>query len=347
MLFLGAIQYLKSSNSKTTHALFNLLHRETLETLTGSIKGTDFSGLFDSASEQNSAPHNIRMTTMEATKWLKYFVKPKSQKFSFRKWFGELDAVKEDRWIFITCDRGDAEFLLPFISSVMDIAMNSLISLKADHDRRVWFVMDELAKLKYVPTLERNITLLRKYGGCVLAATQSFKQLFLHYGRNSGSIMLAQFNTSIIFRIMDSEDAAVIAKRVGDIEILQQQKNTSYGANEIRDGISYTEQRKNKPLVEAGDLASLEQGEAFVLLPEAEVAIAKIKTDTVVAPIVIQPDFILDDSARSAAIAEDETADNVNKGIEQRNNPELSQKELPVQQVYTKNNRRVVMNKII
>jgi type IV conjugative transfer system coupling protein TraD len=312
MLFLGAIEYLKNNDNKTIQALFNLIHRETLETLTDSIKGTDFSGLFDSASEQNSAPHNIRMNTMEATKWLKYFVKSESQnhnenykdtknqhKFSFRKWFAELDSSREDRWIFITCDRGDAEFLLPFISSIMDIAMNSLISLKADYNRRVWFVMDELAKLKYVPTLERNITLLRKYGGCVLAATQSFKQLFLHYGRNSGSIMLAQFNTSIIFRIIDSEDASLIAKRVGDIEILQQQKNTSYGASEIRDGISYTEQRKNKPLVEAADLASLEQGEAFVLLPEAEVAIAKIKTSTVVAPIVTQPDFILNDLANS------------------------------------------------
>lgn len=296
MLFLGAVQYLKAENTKTVKALFELLHKAPLEALTDSVRDTDISGLFDSASDQNSAPHNIRMNTMEATKWLKYFVAPKTKKFSFRKWFDGLDETCDDRWIFIGCRSGDSDFLLPFISSLTDIAMSSLISLKADSNRRIWFVTDELGKLKYVPTLEHNITLLRKYGGCVLAATQSFKQLFLYYGRNSGSIMLSQFNTNLIFKMIDGDDAAVIAKRAGDIEILQQQKNTSYGASEIRDGISYTEQRKNRPLIEARDVANLESGEAFVLLPDTDVAIAKIKTKVAPVPVSTQPDFVQDDN---------------------------------------------------
>ena len=56
-----------------------------------------------------------------------------------------------------------------------------------------------------------------------------------------------------------------------------EQKHTSYGANEIRDGICYTEQERKKLLITANDLATLENLECFVGLPEPEVRIARIK----------------------------------------------------------------------
>ena len=292
MLFLGAIEYLKNNDERSLKSLFELIHKEELATLVWKLKETEISGLLDSKSDHNAAPHNIRMNTMEATRWLKYFNTTKKQSISFRQWFTEFDARDDDQWIFISSSRQDTEFMLPFFSTIMDIALSSLIALPPSSNRRLWFVMDELAKLRYLPTLELNITLLRKYGGCVLAATQSFKQLFAYYGKNSGSIMLGQFNTNVIFKVVDSEDAQIIAKRVGNIEILQQQKNTSYGAHEHRDGISYTEQQRFRSLIEASDIANLEPGEAYVLLPEPEVAISKIKTKKAIVPGNIQPDFI-------------------------------------------------------
>jgi type IV secretory pathway TraG/TraD family ATPase VirD4 len=156
----------------------------------------------------------------------------------------------------------------------------------------VWFVFDELAKLKYLPALQENITILRKYGGAILAATQSFNQIFAHYGKNSGSVMLGQFNTNIIFRISEVEEAKLIARRIGEIEYLTQQKNISYGSHEFRDGISYTEQEKRQDLIKINDLGSLKERVAYIFLPDPEVAISKTRLEIAGRPSMLQPAFV-------------------------------------------------------
>jgi type IV secretory pathway TraG/TraD family ATPase VirD4 len=63
----------------------------------------------------------------------------------------------------------------------------------------------------------------------------------------------------------------------GNEIITRQQKNTSFGANEFRDGISYSEQEQKKQMIEPSDLASLSTGQCYVFLPEPIVRIAKIQ----------------------------------------------------------------------
>ena len=292
MLFVGCLEYLKQQNKMSIENLYNLIHRETIESLTAKLASTSVGSLLASKSDNNVAPHNIRINTILATEWLEFLSDSKEKSFSFKEWFKALDTTSDDRWIFITCDASDSKVLLPFFSVIIDIALNSLLSLGINPNRRVWFGFDELAKLKYLPALQENITLLRKYGGCVLAATQSFNQIFAHYGRNSGSVMLGQFNTNIIFRISEVEEARIIAKRIGEIEYINQQKNISYGANEFRDGVSYTEQEKKKDLISISDLSNLEVHQAYILLPEPEVSTVKIKLGIVPKPSKLEPAFL-------------------------------------------------------
>ena len=292
MLFIGCLEYLRHENKMTIEDLYNLIHRESIEDLTVKLASTSVGSLISSKSDNNAAPHNIRINTILATEWLEILSDSKENSFSFQKWFNRLDETRDDRWVFITCDGSDSKVLLPFFSVITDIALNSLISLGINENRKVWFIFDELAKLKYLPTLQENITLLRKYGGCVLAATQSFNQIFAHYGRNSGSVMLGQFNTNIIFRISEVEEAKIIAKRIGEIEYLNQQRNISYGAHEFRDGVSYTEQEKKKDLINISDLSNLEVHQAYILLPEPEVAIAKTKLDVALKSKNLKPPFL-------------------------------------------------------
>ena len=292
MLFIGCLEYLRHENKMTIEDLYNLIHRESIEDLTAKLASTSVGSLISSKSDNNAAPHNIRINTILATEWLEILSDSKENSFSFQKWFNRLEETQDDRWVFITCDGSDSKVLLPFFSVITDIALNSLISLGINENRKVWFIFDELAKLKYLPTLQENITLLRKYGGCVLAATQSFNQIFAHYGRNSGSVMLGQFNTNIIFRISEVEEAKIIAKRIGEIEYLNQQRNISYGAHEFRDGVSYTEQEKKKDLINISDLSNLEVHQAYILLPEPEVAIAKTKLDVALKSKNLKPPFL-------------------------------------------------------
>jgi type IV conjugative transfer system coupling protein TraD len=294
MLFVGVLEYLRSKGTPTTEELYNLIHKEPIEQLIKKLESTSVGTLLGAggSNSNNAAPHNIRINTLLATKWLEFINDTKNKSFSFKRWFSTLDQYKEDRWVFIACDGGDAKILLPFISTLADIAIGSLISLGVKEDRRVWFIFDELAKLKYLPALQESITILRKYGGCVLAATQSFNQIFAFYGKNSGGAMLSQFNTNIIFRISEVEEAKIIVKRIGEIEYLSHQKNTSYGAHEMRDGISYTEQEKKQDLVKVNDLSNLKPNQAFILLPEPDVAISNVSFELVEKPKSLQIPFL-------------------------------------------------------
>jgi len=267
-----------------------------LENLTKLLKDTSASSILSSKSESNAAPHNIRINAAEATEWLEFLNDEKEDSFSFHEWFKNFEGkLSHDQWVFITCDGADTKILAPFFRVLMDIAFNSLIALGIERDRRLWFVFDELAKLKYISALQENITLLRKYGGCVLAATQSINQILSFYGRESGRVMLGQFNTNVVFRIKEVDEARTIAKQVGEVEYLKNQKNTSFGANDIRDGISYTEQEKTQDVIKVNDLASLGEREAYIFLPITEVAITKVKFEISLKPNIIQPSFITKD----------------------------------------------------
>jgi len=64
----------------------------------------------------------------------------------------------------------------------------------------------------------------------------------------------------------------------GTETITRQQKNTSFGANEFRDGVSYNEHQQRQSIVELNDLASLGVGECYALLPEPKVRLSKLQT---------------------------------------------------------------------
>lgn len=100
-----------------------------------------------------------------------------------------------------------------------------------------------------------------------MAATQSLNQLFDKYGHYAGSTLFDQFATKFMFRSTDPSTARLITDIFGNIEYASQQKNTSYGAHEHRDGVSYTEQEKRKSLITTNDIASLKDLECFVGLP--------------------------------------------------------------------------------
>ena len=292
-LFICSVGHLKSHSELTTKNLYEMIHLDTSSALMKKLKGTSAAIIMDLNNEKNVTAHNIRSTAMAYTKWLELIdenVAP-DKKICFKDYFGNLDK-ESDRWIFLTANTKHAKVLLPLISLLLDVAVMSLMEQGEDLKRRYWFVMDELAALNRLPALELYITRLRKYGGCLLAVTQSFKQFYTKYGRDAGNIMLSQFNTNIVCRINDPEEAAMIVKQVGNIEYSKKQKNISFGAHEHRDGESYTEQERSKPLIDINDFKLLNPLEAYVLLPEAEVAIGRIKSEIQIPPKNIQSFFM-------------------------------------------------------
>ena len=136
--------------------------------------------------------------------------------------------------------------------------MTALMSLPPSSDRRVWFVMDELPALNRLPSLERGLAELRKYGGCLMCGVQSVSQLETTYSLQSARTILGLFNTKIFFRSLDPTTGQWVSRSIGEAETSEHIENVSYGANTIRDGVSLNQTTRTKALVMPTELANLE-----------------------------------------------------------------------------------------
>ncbi len=193
--------------------------------------------------------------------------------FSIRKWInGEKQEIGVQKnngggWLFITARADQRQSLTPLISAWMDIAINALMVLPEDYTRRLWFILDELAALQNLPSLQRGLAEGRKYGGCFLAGFQSKPQLEDIYGRSAAETMLDLFNTKAFFRCTEPSTQAWISKVLGDTEETEPQENISYGANSTRDGVSLSRQTRQKPLILPTEFSQLQDLECYVKLP--------------------------------------------------------------------------------
>jgi type IV secretory pathway TraG/TraD family ATPase VirD4 len=84
MLFVGVLEYLRSKGNPTIEELYNLIHKEPVEQLIEKLASTSVGTLLGTGESNNAAPHNIRINTLLATKWLEFISDAKSQSFSIK-----------------------------------------------------------------------------------------------------------------------------------------------------------------------------------------------------------------------------------------------------------------------
>lgn len=174
---------------------------------------------------------------------------------------------KRPGWLFITARADQRQTLTPLISAWVDMAINALMVMPENYDRRLWFVIDELAALQKLPRLQMGLAEARKYGGCFLIGFQSKPQLEEIYGRNGAESMLDLFNTKLFFRCTEPSSQQWVSKILGDKEEAEPTENISYGANSTRDGVSLSRHTRQKPLVLPAEFSQLQDLECYVKLP--------------------------------------------------------------------------------
>lgn len=193
--------------------------------------------------------------------------------FSIRRW---IQSDVKDQWLFVSSKEDWLKALRPLISGWTDIATSALMSLPKNRHRRLWLVLDELPSLNALPCLLNSLARTRKYGGCIMAGVQNFKQLNLTYGHTQSEALLDLFNTKIFFRNTEPSTAEWVGKALGEKEETEVLENFSYGAHTMRDGVSLSQQTKRTPLVIATEVMTLPDFEAFVKFP-GHYSVTKVK----------------------------------------------------------------------
>ncbi|EER20774.1 MULTISPECIES: type IV secretion system DNA-binding domain-containing protein [spotted fever group] len=273
ILFISCVESLIKKDCRTITSLKKILTKVNRQDLASLLQGTRAARYF---SKQNTTTAESILSVMTTGVRPICLLQDSKQQFSLKQYFYNIEKGSNS-WLFLASSPSQREVTLPLLACILELAVSYLIESGINEQRRMWFVIDELASLGRLNSLSSLLAESRKYGGCVMAATQSLNQLFDKYGHYAGSTLFDQFATKFMFRSTDPSTARLITDIFGNVEYASQQKNTSYGAHEHRDGVSYTEQEKRKSLITTNDIASLKDLECFVGLPDPQIRITKLQ----------------------------------------------------------------------
>ncbi len=177
------------------------------------------------------------------------------------------------------------------ISLWIDTAIQSLMILPPDRDRRVGFYFDEIARLQYLPSLESGMTLSPKYGGYFILGAQSISQFEKNYGATSTNILFDACSTKAYFRLPSVKTAKWASADIGEEELEERRETMSISGNRRTGGsLSTNEQIRVRYPVSYTEIKNLEKLTAFLNLP-GNWPIAKIKF-TIFGKKDIAPAFI-------------------------------------------------------
>lgn len=225
------------------------------------FKGTDMASFASKESVKVTA--SVRNVLTPAMRKIAN-LKEATHAFSIRDW---ILKDKGDEWLFLTAGSDQQDVLQPLVSAWMSWAVQSLKTMPETRQPRMWFICDELPQLKYLPGLEAALAEIRGFGGCFVAGIQDFHQLQNIYGYDSAHTLLTLFNTKIVFNCPDKKTASYMAGMFGEQEIKERSESLSFGANDMRDGVSLNEQKKVQAVIKASDLMNLPKLSAYLKTP--------------------------------------------------------------------------------
>src|SRR3546814_252698 len=111
--------------------------------------------------------------------------------FAFRDFISGLDKHEGRKpWIFVPRKEDYFEASKPLLACWLECAASAVLGLSPSADRRVWFVLDELADLPRVDNLARLLPEGRKFGAAVVLTFQAIGQMRHRYGPQLAESML-------------------------------------------------------------------------------------------------------------------------------------------------------------
>lgn len=282
ILFSTVAYQMSMREDRSTRTLLRDLLALDLKDMLRMVKGTVAASILAEGAEKTAL--SVRSTLVTNVRSLMY-TRSGGDEFSIRKW---IENDGDDSWIFVSARPDHMASLRPLITMWMDVASSSLMSLDEDRQRRVWTFFDELPSLNKLPSLEDNLAMSRKFGGCVVLGFQSYSQLKSVYGVEGAETIAGLCSSWVVYRYNEPETAEWIAKSLGSQEVLEKAEGISYGANEIRDGVSLSASRKMRQLVLPTEITNLPDLSGYIRVP-GDFPVAKFEMSYVAFPVVAAP----------------------------------------------------------
>lgn len=136
--------------------------------------------------------------------------------FSLRDWLAESDGS-----LYLTWREDMQAIVRPLMSAWIDILSTSVLSLPPSPDSRLWFLLEELASLGKLPSLQDLLTKGRKHGACAVGALQSIAQIEQIYGPKPAQALLSCFRSTLALggSRIDSQTCEYVSRALGSHEV--------------------------------------------------------------------------------------------------------------------------------
>jgi type IV conjugative transfer system coupling protein TraD len=303
-----------ATNQEFVDALLKVGYEELAQFLTG----TEAASLISTKSERTSLSIlSILATHISSMKYLR----DSKDNFSIRNWV-ETDS---DGFLFISSRSDQHDSLQPLISTWIDIAVKALLSVEQnDHNsskpRRIFIILDEIGSLQQLPSLLDGLAQSRQFGGSFLLSLHSISQLRSVYGKDKTETITSLCRNKIFFAGADEETSDYCSQNLGYQENEEVKEGISYGANEIRDGVSLSTQKNLRRVVIASEIMNMKALEAYLKFaghfPIAKISF-KIKKRPKIAERFVDILPISNNQNLIEAVEEENLAENEDKETEQ------------------------------
>jgi type IV conjugative transfer system coupling protein TraD len=261
-LFVTTAQKLKDNGDYRVQNFMDKAVINPLHEVIDFYEGTAVASFMNEKADKTAV--SVRATLASHIKCLEWLKENKTP-FSIRQWVDQEDHQGE--WLFLSSVPEMREALKPLLTAWTSIATKALMSLKPSSERRLWFVIDELPALKKLPDFHTMLAEARKYGGCAVVGTQDLSLLDDVYGHNLVKSIANLCSTKVVFRVAGADVAERVSKWLGSQEVSEAIENISYGAHQMRDGVSLNDQRREKATINADKLMKLPDLEGYIKLP--------------------------------------------------------------------------------
>ena len=187
---------------------------------------------------------------------------PSREQTEGKMWTATDWAAERKGWVFITSRPSERVALRPLHSLWIDLLILRLLSKPEPNQKKVWFVIDELASLQRLPQLHTAITENRKSGNPIVLGFQGKAQVDYIYDRLA-EVMMSQPATKIFMRTTEPNAAEWVAKSIGSVEI-ERLRETKYDGS--RSGRNFVQDRQVEPLVMNSEIAGMPEKHAYLKL---------------------------------------------------------------------------------
>ena len=240
--------------------LVDHLLKTELSALAEAMEGTVAQSIVDPANPKTALSVRAMLTANIGAMDL---LPDEGEPFSIRQWIeGEGEG---EGFLFLT-SRGDQHASLRgLISTWLEIAVNTLLSLPRKDGRRIWVILDELPTLHQLPSLRPGLAESRQFGGCFVLGVQVFSALRDLYGRDGAETISGLCGTRVVLAAPDRDTSQWSAESLGRVEEESLAEGVSYET--ARDGVTLSTRRDLRSLVLPAEVARLENLSGYLKFP--------------------------------------------------------------------------------